>query len=516
MSLYSFPEEDFPEEIFTILTKGKPNASHLEYALKGKLLRLPKGIILNNIDVLEQEVRARKNSVSDFEKFLKKLQGDMKQKGINPLPESIFAIAWKELDNASSSLKEALENKGIVILSDEELKLITQYSDAKFYAIPDKIDVVKTRTKLPELLGISELVFPIFEEHLLKTPQSLENLYGGIRALLHVVLGLILLLTIKNVCRWLFFVFFQEQRRIKEFYEREVQGISVVLLFVGLILLGLGLFEFVKVGREAASIPTTEVPVLIFGIPIATLLFLLIPVHVLFTQSWETRIKEVQGFFLTMYGSYAFIGSLYLFSVEEYSGDPGLLLVRNPWVLLLAAIALFILGNKKCALVKETLTLSSDKRDCNEPRDPVNAHVSLYSDRAIGVMSFSLFGWGFPAGVMMFSNLWSVGRTRMASIGLIVPYIPFVVVIGYSLLLSLNAQAVEFESGPLFFTAMVASPYATYWLWRHLSGREIRQHIYQKGALQPGWKSMLVLFFAGYIGWVLFEVFFDAILEFFG
>ena len=53
------------------------------------------------------------------------------------------------------------------------------------------------------------------------------------------------------------------------------------------------------------------------------------------------------------------------------------------------------------------------------------------------------------------------------------------------------------------FATMIwlGSLFAPYWLWRRLSGREIRQHIAFGGDTQPLWKVLLVLVIAG--GWFL-------------
>ena len=75
----------------------------------------------------------------------------------------------------------------------------------------------------------------------------------------------------------------------------------------------------------------------------------------------------------------------------------------------------------------------------------VNAQTKLYGDFAIGLAAFPLFGLGIPAGVMIFRNLWSVGRRWTAAIGLVAPFVGFVaaVVLTGAVLTALVAGSVN-------------------------------------------------------------------------
>jgi hypothetical protein len=63
----------------------------------------------------------------------------------------------------------------------------------------------------------------------------------------------------------------------------------------------------------------------------------------------------------------------------------------------------------------------------------------------------------------------------------------------------------QLESTAFLIVFALSSPIITYWLWRRLSGREIRQHIAFGGDIQPLWKVILVLLLTG--GWILGVVF---------
>ena len=57
------------------------------------------------------------------------------------------------------------------------------------------------------------------------------------------------------------------------------------------------------------------------------------------------------------------------------------------------------------------------------------------------------------------------------------------------------------EGTALMTVVVLGFPLTTYWLWRRLSGRAIRQHIAFGGDIQPFWKVILVLVLTG--GWML-------------
>jgi energy-coupling factor transporter ATP-binding protein EcfA2 len=487
--------EELSKEVSPLLTKSgngklsKYDVPHLEKALETKFLKLPYAIILNNSNTFEQKTGPGVGRGSGLEQLSEKVHEDLKKKGINPLPETIFVVKQSDFGGAAPRLVEILENAGIIIVPDKYLEPITSSPLVDLYALPNTFDVVSSKQSAPVKLALD---IPYFGEYLLKYPQKLKDGHYGARFLIHVVLGVVLLFIVEKVCHWLVFEFFQSPGGII--------SISITLLLFSLILLSVGLFSFVQADRAEASM-------LISGVPAGTLLFLLTPVRALIEEPWANRFKEVQGFLLKLYGFYALTGSLFLFMTSsqiEYGWEPGLLLVKNPWVLFIAAFVLFFLGKKKCALAQETFALQSDQGNCHKPLAFVNSQTRLYSDRAIVVTSFFWFGLGLPAGVMMFRNLWCVGRRRAASLGLVIPFIPFIAPFGYLMVLLKNEQAFEFEVGPLLFMALLSSPYVTNWLWLRLSGREIRQHIDHKGALQPFWKVLSVLILFGYIGMSLF------------
>ncbi|MCM3873168.1 MAG: hypothetical protein ND895_20995 [Pyrinomonadaceae bacterium] len=94
-------------------------------------------------------------------------------------------------------------------------------------------------------------------------------------------------------------------------------------------------------------------------------------------------------------------------------------------------------------------------------------------------------------------------RRWVAPIALLAP--PIVIVVSYFVGYVLMAIFVDLGfvlQGTAFMTLVVfGSPITTYWLWRRLSGREIRQHIAFGGDTQPLWKVILVLLLTG--GWML-------------
>jgi tetratricopeptide (TPR) repeat protein len=57
---------------------------------------------------------------------------------------------------------------------------------------------------------------------------------------------------------------------------------------------------------------------------------------------------------------------------------------------------------------------------------------------------------------------------------------------------SVNSRHVR-EAYGLLLMVWVGFPFATYWLWRRLSGREIRLHAAFGGPLQPRWQSLVLL-----------------------
>ena len=126
-------------------------------------------------------------------------------------------------------------------------------------------------------------------------------------------------------------------------------------------------------------------------------------------------------------------------------------------------------------------------------RNQVNAQTKLYGDFAIGLAAFPLFGLGIPAGVMIFRNLWSMGRRWTAAIGLVAPFVGFVAAVILTALVASVSSRHEREALGLLLMVWVGFPFATCWLWRRLSGREIRLHAAFGGSLQPRWKSLVLL-----------------------
>jgi len=141
-------------------------------------------------------------------------------------------------------------------------------------------------------------------------------------------------------------------------------------------------------------------------------------------------------------------------------------------------------------------------------RNLVNSQKKLYGDRAIGLSAFVLFDLGLPAGVMMLRNLWIVRRRWVAPIALLAPPVGIVMsyLVGFLLLGFFGDLGLVLESFAFMTVVVIGSPITTYWLWRRLSGREIRQHIAFGGDTQPLWKVILVLLLTG--GWMLGLFFF--------
>lgn len=136
-------------------------------------------------------------------------------------------------------------------------------------------------------------------------------------------------------------------------------------------------------------------------------------------------------------------------------------------------------------------------------RNLVNPERKLYGDRAIGVSAFILFDLGLPAGVMMFRNLWIMRSRWVAPFALFAP--PVGIIMGYFVAVVMTAILGEvglfLESAAFLTVVLLGSPITTYWIWRRLSGREIRQHLAFGGDTQPLWKVILVLLLTG--GWML-------------
>jgi hypothetical protein len=138
----------------------------------------------------------------------------------------------------------------------------------------------------------------------------------------------------------------------------------------------------------------------------------------------------------------------------------------------------------------------------------VNSQRKLYGDRAIGVSGFMLFDLGLPAGVMMFRNLWIMRRRLLAAVALFAPPVAIIVASYLAIIVSMTTSehlGLVLESTAFLIVFGLSSPIATYWLWRRLTGREIRQHIAFGGDTQPLWKVILVLLLTG--GWILGVVF---------
>ena len=161
-----------------------------------------------------------------------------------------------------------------------------------------------------------------------------------------------------------------------------------------------------------------------------------------------------------------------------------------------------LLGHRLEA-ARSSQALARALRPFFERRNLVNSERKLYGDRAIGVSAFILFDFGLPAGVMILRNLWIMRRRWVAPIALLAPPIVIVVscFVGYVLMVIFDALGFVLEGVAFLIVAFFGSPITTYWLWRRLSGREIRQHIAFGGDTQPLWKVILVLVLTG--SWIL-------------
>jgi hypothetical protein len=96
-------------------------------------------------------------------------------------------------------------------------------------------------------------------------------------------------------------------------------------------------------------------------------------------------------------------------------------------------------------------------------------------------------------------------RRWAASLGLFAPIVGIFGALGLGIvLLSFPRQDLSLETTAFVTMLWLGAPFATYWLWRRLSGREIRQQVAFGGTTQPLWKAILVLLIAGFLGWVLF------------
>ncbi|MDX2608033.1 MAG: hypothetical protein QNK16_06610 [Woeseiaceae bacterium] len=132
----------------------------------------------------------------------------------------------------------------------------------------------------------------------------------------------------------------------------------------------------------------------------------------------------------------------------------------------------------------------------------------LFGDGAIGLAGFPPFGFGFPAGVMMFSNLWRKGRRWAAFIGLVAPAIGIVgslflvlVAATYDEYGSSANEKLELDTMAFAILVLLGFSFVISGLWRRFSGREIRRHVAFGGARQSGWKTLLVLFITGSLAW---------------
>jgi tetratricopeptide (TPR) repeat protein len=454
---------------------------HIKKVLEANFIELPEAV---KISTSEQKTGAFSESVPEW---LLKIREDLKQKGIDPLPVPIFAIKQSDLNTILQALKEILEKKGIVTLSDEDFKPIAD-KVVKLHALPDSVDVVLPPSEQTALIKLA-LKTPLLGENVLKKPQQVRTIDGIFRILVHLLVFFALVFGVETVYRRFAF-------RDNEFLERFQSRRSKVVFSIVLLLIGLVLFSFGLYGVWAKK------TIQILGVPLGVILILLVPTDALLKRSWVSRFKEAQGILLQLYGFYALAGSVYLWLFMEGKHDwkPVLLLVQNSWALVIAGIGLVILGKRKCVrTAEETLVCEPDRAPV-----PVNSQTRLYSDRAIGLAAFFLFGWGLPAGWMMLRNLWCVGRRWAAGIGLVAPFVGIIgTIVFQSLIVGDYNSALKLEVGALSLVVLLGSPFATYWLWRRLSGREIRHHIAFRGAFQPLWKALLVLFIAGSLGWVL-------------
>jgi hypothetical protein len=141
-----------------------------------------------------------------------------------------------------------------------------------------------------------------------------------------------------------------------------------------------------------------------------------------------------------------------------------------------------------------------------ESRNIAPTKPRLFSDGAIGWAAFLPFGFGVPAGVMMFSNLWRMRRRWAACIGLIAPTVGFV---GLFFMLLEVLDPDEFLAQVL---VLLGYPFACYGLWRQWSGREIRRHLAFGGERQSRWIALIVLIGAGAAVWYAIFTAFENLL----
>jgi tetratricopeptide (TPR) repeat protein/energy-coupling factor transporter ATP-binding protein EcfA2 len=141
-----------------------------------------------------------------------------------------------------------------------------------------------------------------------------------------------------------------------------------------------------------------------------------------------------------------------------------------------------------------------------ERRDLVPNKARLFSDFSIGLAGFLPFAIGLPAGIMVFRNLWLMGRKGLAFLGIMTPILFTLISVGMiALVFALPRLSYEYQD--LAATAMltlvvVGSPFFTYWLWRRISGRKIRYQTTFSGSAQPWWKNLLVIFITSSFMWV--------------
>jgi len=141
-----------------------------------------------------------------------------------------------------------------------------------------------------------------------------------------------------------------------------------------------------------------------------------------------------------------------------------------------------------------------------ERRNLVNSQRKLYGDGAIGVSGFFLLDYGLPAGVMMLRNFWIMHRRWVAVLALFVAPVVILVshIVAFIFLALSGDLGLALDAAAFMTLVVIGSPIMTYWLWRRLSGREIRQHIAFGGDTQPLWKVILVILLTG--GWFLGSV----------
>jgi tetratricopeptide (TPR) repeat protein len=378
-------------------------------------------------------------------------------------------------------------------------KVLEKNDDAErvLIVIPETVSVASQKELQPVLI---QAAFQVWPQKMLGLA-SLEPREDRLQPIGRIFLLIVHLLAYFGLVFGLQTVYRRFAFRDAEFLEllqvhlrRSTVVFSVVLLLFGLVLFGVGLVCYARGVRAM-------VPMLILGVPVGMILIFLAPTETLLKRSWVPRFKEAQGILLLLCGFYALAGSVSLLFMGDQKGwMPELLLVRNLWALVIVGIGLVILGKRKYVEASaQTVVPEPD-----QPAVLVNSQTKLYSDGAIGLAAFSLFGFGLPAGVMMFSNLWRMGRRLAAGIGLVAPVVGIVGTLGVAILITdLYQGELELEIFALVVMVFLGSPFATYWLWRRLSGREIRHHVVSGGDLEPRWKALLVLLIASFLAWSL-------------